>query len=81
MTVYINRVKGPPTPDSEKVILEKTWIKIPSPQPISFEQIAYTNMIQIEAMTNILIEKGICTRDELLKEVQRVGAELGKKQN
>ena len=42
-----------------------------SKQPITFEQIAYTNMIQIEALTNILIEKGICIREEILKEVHR----------
>ena len=49
--------------------------------PITFEQIAYTNMIQIEAIQNILIRKGIYTRDELMQEVAKVGADMGKKQN
>jgi len=50
-------------------------------QPISLEQIAYTNTIQIEAITRILVAKGICTHEELLQEVAKVGAEMGKKQN
>ncbi len=42
---------------------------------LTAEQISYTNTISIEAIVNTLDKKGICTREEILKEVKRLGEE------
>ena len=39
---------------------------------ISFEELAYTNMIQIEALANMLVQKNICTKEELIEEVKKI---------
>lgn len=42
---------------------------------LTHDQISYTNTISIEAIVNTLIKKGICTREEILQEVKRLGEE------
>jgi|GEM_PF-3209917 hypothetical protein len=39
---------------------------------LTVEQMSLTNAICIEALVNLLIRKGICTREEALEEVKRV---------
>lgn len=39
---------------------------------LTVEQMSLTNAICIEAIVNLLIRKGICTREEALEEVRRV---------
>jgi len=43
-------------------------------QSLSTEQLVYANMVSIESLVNVLINKGICTKDDILsslKEVQK----------
>ena len=39
---------------------------------ISIDELVYSEMIQTEAITRLLVAKGIITKDELLKEVRAV---------
>jgi hypothetical protein len=41
-------------------------------QKISFEDISFTNMLQVEALLLLLIRKGIITKDEYQLEVEKV---------
>ncbi len=38
----------------------------------SFEQIAYSNMLVVEALVELLVEKGALTNQELLNRIQRL---------
>ncbi|WP_045221520.1 hypothetical protein [Desulfonatronum thioautotrophicum] len=38
----------------------------------SFEDISYTNMLQVEALLLLLIKKGIITKEEYQQEVEEV---------
>ena len=51
----------------------------PESEPVSLEDLVYSNMVQIEAVTRLCIEKGIFTAEELLDEVKAVHAEQHKK--
>ena len=41
-------------------------------QQVSIEEIAVSNMISIEALANVLVEKGIITREEIINEIMRL---------
>lgn len=47
--------------------------------PVSLEDLVYSEMIQTEAITRLLVKKGIITKVELLTEVKAVNAEQHKK--
>jgi len=40
--------------------------------PVSWEDIAWSNMYSIEAVINILEAKGLITKKEVLKELKRI---------
>ena len=44
-------------------------------ETISFEELLYSEIIQSEAMTRLLVKKGIITQEELLAEVRDVQKE------
>ena len=44
-------------------------------ETISFEELLYSEIIQSEAMTRLLVKKGIITQEELLTEVRDVQKE------
>ncbi len=44
-------------------------------EPVSLEDLVYSQMIQLEAITRLLVRKGIVSNDELLEEVKAVNAE------
>ena len=46
---------------------------------VSYEDLVYSNMIQIEAITRLLVGKGIILETELLEEVRALNAEQHKK--
>lgn len=46
---------------------------------VSQEDLIYTNMIQIEAITRLLVKKGVITKDALLEEVKAVNPEQHQK--
>ena len=37
---------------------------------VTFEEIAYSNMLSIEAIVNLLIRKELLTQEEILEEIQ-----------
>ncbi len=42
----------------------------PESESVSLEDLVYSNMVQVEAITRLLVEKGIITPEELLEEVK-----------
>ncbi len=51
----------------------------PERESVSLEDLVYSNMVQIEAVTRLCIEEGVFTAEELLDEVKAVHAEQHKK--
>ncbi len=41
-------------------------------QAVTWDEIAYSNMIQHKALLTLLLEKGIITRDEYLEKVKEI---------
>ena len=48
---------------------------------ISYEEIAYSNMMSIEALVNLLTRKGLITQQEVLDELMAVRARDEKGKN
>lgn len=42
---------------------------------VSFEELAYSNMMLVQALVDVLAEKGILTQEELIERVQRLKEE------
>jgi len=53
---------------------EKIMINNENQEPKSYstEQLVYANMVSIEAIVNILVKKGICTREDILETLKDV---------
>lgn len=54
-------------------------IPIDQKEIVSFEELLISQMVQQEALTKLLIEKGIFTKEELLGMVKSVNLEMKKK--
>ena len=48
-------------------------------EPITLEDLVYGQMIQVEAITRLLVKKGIITKEELLEEARAVNKEQHRK--
>lgn len=48
-------------------------------EPVSLEDLVYSQMIQVEAITRLLVRKGIITKEELLEQVKAVNNEQHRK--
>lgn len=46
---------------------------------LSPAQMFYTNALSIEAIVNVLEEKGVLKKEEVLKEIKKIGAERKEK--
>lgn len=46
---------------------------------VNWEELIVSNMIQLEAITNLLDKSGIATKAEIMEEVRNVRAEIEKK--
>ena len=46
--------------------------KIDPKEVVTIEEIAHSNMYQLEALTNLLERKGILTKAEVLDEIKRL---------
>ena len=44
-------------------------------EPVSLEELVYSQMIQIEAITRLLVKDGIITKEGLLEEVKALSEE------
>ena len=54
-------------------------ISLDPKQVVSFEELLMSQVVQQEALTRLLIEKGIFTREEFLGMVKEVNLEMKKK--
>lgn len=52
----------------------------PDRQAVSFEELAYSSMLQAQALAELLEEKGILSQDEILARVKKLRSELAKKE-
>ena len=50
--------------------------KLDPRQTVDFKELLVSEMVQSEALLNVLERKGILTKKELLEEIQRVNARL-----
>lgn len=47
-------------------------------QEVSFEELAFSNMLSIEALVRVLIRKGIITQEEILQEIREIQKDQNK---
>ena len=52
----------------------------PQTKALTWDEIAYSNMIQHEALISMLLEKGVITKEEYLDKVKQVTKELQDRQ-
>ena len=52
--------------------------KLDPKETVDIEKLVLSEVIQMEALINILESKGILTREEVLEEIKRVAAEMRK---
>ena len=50
--------------------------KLDPKQTVDFKELLISEVIQTEALTNLLDRKGIISKDELLEEIKRVAARM-----
>jgi hypothetical protein len=50
-------------------------------ETVSVEELALSNAYQLEAMINVLEQKGLLTRAEVLEELEVIAATMGKKKS
>jgi hypothetical protein len=50
--------------------------KLDTKQTVSFKELLMSEVIQVEALINLLDEKGIISKQELLEEMNRVQAKM-----
>ena len=50
--------------------------KLDRKETVDFKELLMSEIIQHEALTNVLVRKGIVSKQELLEEVKRVAAKL-----
>ncbi len=51
----------------------------PNRATVSFEELAYSTMLQVQAMVELLEEKGLLTQHEVLERVKQLQAEARRK--
>ena len=47
----------------------------------TLKEALHGNIMTVEALINILAAKGVLSRDEVMKEIKKLQAEVGKKNN
>jgi hypothetical protein len=48
----------------------------PKRTTVSFEELTYSNMLQLQALVELLDEKGLLTQHDVLERVKRLRAEM-----
>jgi len=54
--------------------------KLDPKETVSFEELAYSNMMEQEALVRLLTKTGIITKKEFLDELEQVAGEMEEKQ-
>ena len=54
---------------------------MPERETVSYEEIAYSNMLSIEALVNLLTRKGLITQQEILDELKAIRLRDEKEKN
>ena len=54
--------------------------KLDPKEIVSLEELAYSNMMEQEALVRVLLKKGIITKEEFLDELKVVAGEMGEHQ-
>jgi len=52
--------------------------KEPKRQTVTYEELAYSTMLQVQALVELLEEKGVLTQREVLERVERLQAQARK---
>jgi hypothetical protein len=47
----------------------------PERQTVSFEELIYANMIEVQALVELLCEKGVLTQPEILQRIKKLQSE------
>ena len=47
----------------------------------TLKEALHGNIMTVEALINVLVAKGLLSRDDVLREIKRLQAEMGKKNN
>jgi len=55
--------------------------KLDKREIVSFEEVIISNVIEQEALVNLLVKKGLISKEELLEEIKKVGAKQGRTEN
>jgi hypothetical protein len=53
--------------------------KGPKGQTVKFEKLAYSNMLQVQALVELLSEKGLLSKEEVLERVKKLRGQAAKK--
>ena len=53
----------------------------PHRQTVSFEELAYSNMLTLNVLVELLAEKGLVGKDEILERVKQLQSQARKKPN
>ena len=51
----------------------------PNRSTVSFQELAYSNMLTLNALVELLAEKGLVGKDEILERVKQLQAQAGAK--
>jgi hypothetical protein len=54
--------------------------KLDPKEIVEWQEMAYSNMIQMEALLRLLVQKGVITEEEYAAELKRVAQEVDAKQ-
>lgn len=68
--------EGPGRKEGKNSMLNKFFKKDPTPgHAITIQQGVAANALSIQALINVLVDKKICTRDELLNELKKISSQ------
>jgi len=51
----------------------------PKRQTVTYEELAYSNMLQVQALVELLSEKGLLTKEEVLERVTKLQTQAARR--
>jgi len=55
--------------------------KLDKKEIVIFEEVLISNVIEQEALVNLLVKKGLISKEELLEKIKKVGPKQGRTEN